>query len=63
MALVRLVWKTFTVRQKSAKTAKVFFHVGFVVYGIFWGQLQYIISEIRGCVTKRRLLDLVLDSR
>ena len=25
------------VRQKSAKTAKVFFHVGFVVYGILAG--------------------------
>ena len=34
MALIKLVQKTFTVRQKSTKTAKVFFRTGFVVYGI-----------------------------
>ena len=32
MALIKLVGKTFTV-------AKVFFRVGFVVYGSFYGQL------------------------
>ena len=35
MALIKLVEKTFTVCQKSAKTVKVLFHVGFVVYGIW----------------------------
>ena len=34
MALIKLVGKNFAVHQKSAKTAKVFFHVGFVAYGI-----------------------------
>ena len=33
MALIKLVGKTFAVRQKSAKTVKVFVCVGFVVYG------------------------------
>ena len=35
MALIKLVGKTFAVHQKSTKTTKVFFHVGFVAYGIF----------------------------
>ena len=35
MALIKLVEKTFTVCQKSAKTVKVLFHVGFVVYSIW----------------------------
>ena len=34
MALIKLVGKTFAVHQKSTKTMKVFFCVGFVVYGI-----------------------------
>ena len=34
MAVMKLVGKTFAVRRKSAKTTKVFFRVGFVVYGI-----------------------------
>ena len=34
MALIKLVWKTFTVCRKSAETAKVFSHVPFIIYGI-----------------------------
>ena len=34
MALIKLVGKTFAVCQKSTKTAKVFFLVGFVVYSV-----------------------------
>ena len=34
MALIKLVGKTFAVCQKSVKTAKVLFRVGFVVYDI-----------------------------
>ena len=34
MAFIKLVGKTFTVRWKSKKTAKVFFCIGFVVYGM-----------------------------
>ena len=34
MALTKLVEKTFVVCQRSAKTAKVFFCVAFIVYGI-----------------------------
>ena len=34
MALIKLVVKNFMVCRKSAKTAKVFFRVGFVVYDI-----------------------------
>ena len=34
MAFIKLVGKTFAIRQKYAKTAKVFFRVGFVVYGM-----------------------------
>ena len=34
MAVIKLVGKSFAVSQKSVKTAKVFFRVGFVVYGI-----------------------------
>ena len=40
MALIKLVGKTFAVCQKSAKTVKVFFHVGFVVYGISYTVLS-----------------------
>ena len=35
MALIKLVGKTFVVHQKFAKTVKVFFCIGFVVYGIW----------------------------
>ena len=34
MALIKLVGKTFAVRLKSTKTTKVFFCVGFAVYGM-----------------------------
>ena len=33
MALIKLLGKAFAVHQKSTKTAKVFFRIGFV-YGI-----------------------------
>ena len=36
MVLIKLVGKTSMVHRKSAKTMKVFFCVGFVVYGILY---------------------------
>ena len=36
MALIKLVGKTFVVHRKSAKTAKVFFRIGFVVYDKYY---------------------------
>ena len=51
MAFIKLVGKTFAVRQKSEKTTKIFFRVGFVVYGIA--------SAVMQCT----LLIIIIESR
>ena len=41
MALIKLVGKTFAVRRKSMKTMKVFFRIGFVVYGMRFSTYKF----------------------
>ena len=53
MALIKLVRKTFTVHQKSVKTAKVFFCVGFVVYGIINKFYSCYMAAIVGIISSK----------
>ena len=53
MALITLVGKTFALCQKSAKTVKVIFHVGFAVYGMRFTGSPKVLTLFLSCLNTR----------